>query len=422
MRSRIKAPHLAVLVAVLLAGSLPAGTSAGPGQESPTEQRRAEVRAQQGEVALDIDVLEARNAEIQAALATLAANVAAQEAELDEAERAAAEAAQDVVAAEAAVAAAEARVTELSQATDEFVVDAYVNPPSDNALDVFSAESISDATIKQTLLHLQATNDADVLDQLEEAREDRDVELANMEAIAAEAEAKRVTAEQELAELEAAQAQQAAFAVDAEAALDRKLVEAENLSQLDAELSRQIAAEQAELARQLELARQREAARQGSEGGGSGGGGGGSAPAGPGTIAPAPGGLATVSCPGGGSITVAGSLGPSLRGLLDAAGAAGVQLCGWGYRSGDRQVALRRSHCGSSDYAIWHMPAWQCSPPTARPGRSMHEQGLAVDFTCGGGSIGSRRNSCFRWLSDHAASFGLYNLPSEPWHWSTTGQ
>ena len=43
--------------------------------------------------------------------------------------------------------------------------------------------------------------------------------------------------------------------------------------------------------------------------------------------------------------------------------------------------AVRRANCGSSNYAIYQMPASACSPPTARPGTSMHEQGLAIDFT-----------------------------------------
>ena len=134
-----------------------------------------------------------------------------------------------------------------------------------------------------------------------------------------------------------------------------------------------------------------------------------------------PGGLATVSCPVGGSITVAGSIATNVQALLDAAWADGVGLCGGGYRDPEEQIALRREHCGTSDYAIYEMPSSQCSPPTARPGTSMHEQGLAIDFTCDGGTVSSD-SSCFRWLSANAASYGLYNLPSEAWHWSTNGQ
>jgi hypothetical protein len=33
----------------------------------------------------------------------------------------------------------------------------------------------------------------------------------------------------------------------------------------------------------------------------------------------------------------------------------------------------------------------------------------------------SSGDACFNWLQTNAASYGLYNLPSEPWHWSTNG-
>ena len=108
--------------------------------------------------------------------------------------------------------------------------------------------------------------------------------------------------------------------------------------------------------------------------------------------------------------------------LINDSEAAGLDLGGWGWRSHERQIELRRAHCGTSHYAIYEMPSSSCSPPTARPGNSMHERGLAVDFTCAGGSISSRNNRCFRWLEANAANYGLYNLPSEPWHWSTNGR
>ena len=78
-------------------------------------------------------------------------------------------------------------------------------------------------------------------------------------------------------------------------------------------------------------------------------------------------------------------------------------------------------YCGMLEYVIWDMPASACSPPTARPGQSNHERGLAIDFTYNGGSITTRSNPGFVWLAENAASFGFVNLPSEPWHWSTDG-
>ena len=49
----------------------------------------------------------------------------------------------------------------------------------------------------------------------------------------------------------------------------------------------------------------------------------------------------------------------------------------------------------------------------AKPGTSMHEKGLALDF--------SNTPGAHAWLKKNAERFGLKNLPSEPWHYSTTG-
>ena len=68
------------------------------------------------------------------------------------------------------------------------------------------------------------------------------------------------------------------------------------------------------------------------------------------------------------------------------------------------------------------MPASQCTPPTAIPGTSAHEQGLAIDFTCNGGGTVRRGDPCWNWLAVHAGDYGLINLPSEAWHWSTDGR
>jgi len=120
-------------------------------------------------------------------------------------------------------------------------------------------------------------------------------------------------------------------------------------------------------------------------------------------------------------ITVHVNIADDVDALLTAARADGVPLSGWGYRSADRQIQLRAANCGPTYYDIWLKPASLCSPPTAVPGRSLHEQGRAIDFTHNGRTITSRSTVAFRWLAENAASYGLYNLPSEPWHWSTNG-
>jgi hypothetical protein len=120
-------------------------------------------------------------------------------------------------------------------------------------------------------------------------------------------------------------------------------------------------------------------------------------------------------------ITVAAEIADNLEALLNASDGAGLRLGGEGWRSSDGQVEARRRNCGTSDYDVYEKPASQCSPPTARPGSSMHERGLAIDFTNGGKLITSRSDPAFVWLKGNAGRFGFYNLPSEPWHWSTNG-
>lgn len=122
-----------------------------------------------------------------------------------------------------------------------------------------------------------------------------------------------------------------------------------------------------------------------------------------------------------GSIQVHESIANSVNDLLAHAAREGIGLYGGGYRSAASQIALRRANCGTSEWAIWRRPSYQCRPPTARPGRSMHERGLAVDFVHNGRSVNSRSSTAFRWLNANAAAYGLFNLPSEPWHWSTNG-
>lgn len=120
-------------------------------------------------------------------------------------------------------------------------------------------------------------------------------------------------------------------------------------------------------------------------------------------------------------ITVHTDIADQVAALVQAARADGHTLTGGGYRSPERQIELRRAHCGTSHYAIYEMPSSECTPPTARPGSSNHERGLAIDFECDGGLLRSRSSACFAWMATNAPSFGLVNLPSEPWHWSVDG-
>jgi D-alanyl-D-alanine carboxypeptidase len=436
--------RLALVTGVVALGSgvavwSPVASGADDPDPAKTERERDAVRSQRTDVDVQIDVLQAKDVEVQAALSELENNVATQRAELDEAERAHEEAEAELGAAIQAVAGAQLRIDELNRRADELVVQSFVSPPTDNALDAFRADSLSDAAIKQAVIEIQADTDADILDQLDEAHEDMEVEQANKTAAEAAAEEQKDQAAQELADVQTALDQQQDFAADLEERLNAKLAEAESLKEFDKALSDRLVREQAEVARRLRAMQEAaERQRRAEEAAARAAAAAADRPAPPvsdsppriPTMAPpasvvtsAPGGLATVTCPHGGSVTVAGSIAGNVQALLNAAANDGVSLCAVsGWRSPQKQIELRRAHCGSSNYAIYYMPASQCSPPTARPGSSMHERGLAIDFSCNGGGAIRRGNSCWNWLAAHANDYGLYNLPSEPWHWSTSGR
>ena len=391
-------------VGVLLAAtliSMPAISSAQRSGENPSAEREA-VRAKKAQLASQVDALRATDAQVSAALDALEANVAGQQALLNEANRAATEAEEAFAQATAAVEAKTAEIEVLRTEIREFAVQAFVHPPSDDALAALDTSDPGEAAEKRALLEVQNTNDGDLLDRLTAAEEDLEVERQLAEAASRRAQEKRAAAANRLGELTSARDQQAAYAAQVDARLDHALGEAAALAELDATLSKKIAAAQAALARK--------------NSGGSRRSGGGS------SSVTFNGSLSSVSCPSGGSITVASSIAGSLQSLLNAASSDGISLCGGGYRSSEGQIEARRNNCGTSDYAIYEMPPSQCSPPTARPGQSMHERGLAVDFTCnGGGAISSQSSPCFRWLDGNAGGYGFYHLPSEPWHWSSNG-
>jgi hypothetical protein len=86
------------------------------------------------------------------------------------------------------------------------------------------------------------------------------------------------------------------------------------------------------------------------------------------------------------------------------------------FRECAEQVSLRAQNCPSSSSA-----ANECSPPTEKPGESLHNYGMAIDFKCSGYAIfGS--SPCYTWLKENSSKYKFKQRAEEPWHWSFTGQ
>jgi hypothetical protein len=247
---------------------------------------------------------------------------------------------------------------------------------------------LSESTRRSVLADFVVGSATALQDQLRSAGEDLTVARERAQTAAAAAVAHKNEVDARLGELAAARDQQASFAAKLDARIESRLAESAALAATDAKLSAQIAREQAALA-----------ARN------VGGGRSSSVSVRHGSVS-----LRTVH-----GITVATSIADALDRMWTAANADGITFGGGGYRDPAQQQALHDAHCPSRS-----SPASACRPPTAQPGHSMHERGLAIDFTQNGSTL-TTRTSGYRWLKANAASYGFYNLPGEPWHWSTNG-
>ena len=383
-----------------------------------TRTQRSNVRSEQAKVAAKVNALESSQEQVMAALQAMEENVRGQQAVLSEARRQA-----EVSAAEAAQAERDAAQTTrdldaLRARVARYAVKAYVEPPGEELMRRFEAASAQEDATRNAFLNMQSRSDSDVIDQLRSTKARLEEELARAQAAKSAAETHAAEAEGALQSLSVAQSQQQAYASQVRQRLDETLSDAAFLSRMDAELGRQIAAEAAALAKAV----------GGVPSSGSGSGSSNT------TTPPSSGSGTTTTTPPSGNnpyptpslttvngITVASSVADRVRGLMNAAAADGINLSGYGYRDFNAQIALRRQNCGTTQYAIWEMPPDACSPPTARPGYSYHERGLAIDFMANGRFINSRSNPGFVWLAANAGRFGFYNLPSEPWHWDTRG-
>lgn len=390
---------LALIVVAVLGGSAGAQQS-----DSDLRAERERIRQERAAMAGDLDVAKAETDEMIDALSALEANVRAEEAHLEDARRLVAQAEEQVAEARSAEATAQAEVDELRAAMARMAVDAYVSPPDQDELTIVLTGDLGSAPERQALLEMSATNQADVIERFRAAVEDLEIQTQTAEAAQARAEAAEAEVQERLGTVNQARDEQAEVAAAVQQHLDELLHQEAELQSAEQAITNELTEREAERRRQ-ELARIQEELARASRRNGS------------------------VSMPGGGTIslttvggiTVNTQIASQLQAMLQAAAADGIILTGGGYRDSAQQVALRRSNCGTSHYAVYEMSPNSCRPPTARPGASMHERGLAIDFVANGRSISSRNTDGFRWLAANAARYGFKNLPSEPWHWSTTG-
>ena len=412
---------LAVL-ALLLTVAAAAGSAAAQSDEEIVKDREAKRQEVQEAAKAATETLDAATAEAEDlidALNKVQAAVDAQQTAWAEAERAVADASATVREAEERIAELEDQLAATQEGLREAVIESYVSfQAPTGTFSVLGNDPWQNAH-EEALAGFATGSRIDDIDELRRLGEELERWRLLAAGAAAEAEAHREDVIRILADLEAAADREAELSVAAEERVERRLYEVQLIKQIDAEYAAEIEAAERRIAEALarqraeEEARRRaeEARRQAEEEA--------ARQALGESLTPANADFTLVSVRG---ITVNSEIASETDGLLAAMEAEGFDLHGWGYRNHQEQIGLRQSHCGTSDYAVWQMPASRCRPPTARPGRSNHEKGLAIDFTNSGRLITSRNSAVFQALQRIAPQYGFKNLPSEPWHWSVDGR
>jgi peptidoglycan hydrolase CwlO-like protein len=417
-----RALSLLVIVSVFAASAnepasaaVPAGASEKSGSSKDPRKERDRVRREKAKAAARLDALRSDERAIDQALETLAANVTRQHKALEEAQEAQRSAEVEVVDAERAVDEMSDRISQLEVAVKDVALRAFTSGTGSNLMSAVLAGNPGESAVEEVLFELATGNVEDALDELHAAHDELTAAQRRAERAVKKAEDRRDAVEDRLADLDEAIEEHQTLSEKVDERIDETLAEAESLEQLDAELSKEISRQIKERERAI-AARQRELAEKVTK----------AVPQAkvevvetkivvP-AVPTAVNGLMRI-----GSIVVDAGIGPAISALVSEAANDGIALTGGGFRSAADQIATRRANCGSSTYDIWSKPPSQCRPPAARPGRSMHEKGLAVDFACNGQLISNYRHWCYGWISRHAPKYGLKNRRGEAWHWSTNG-
>ena len=414
-----------LLVCVMLTGGADAAKRSDP-KIAELAGRQLQIAAKRQQAARKINALTASDKQLTSSLDALAAVETSRVSALEDAQRREREARRRVTLARIRVARAKERVAAAQKLLATSALRQYAGIGAIDILATLSAPDTNSPDRRGVFARLAAGANADVADRLRSARQDEELALVLQKQQSRRAKQARAARATSLVNVRAAKRDRERLTASIEDRLERSLAEAEALASIDGKVSAELKSRQVALIAAIRADEARLAQLQARLGKGTKAGSGGSGSgiyADTSTSRPivAPPGPPSGSIVSVGGVTVDASIASQLRSLIAAAAADGIRLSGGGYRDRSNQIALRRAHCGSGDYAIFQARASSCRPPTARPGASMHEQGLAIDFTAGGSLITSRSSAPFQWMRSNAARFGLRNLPSEPWHWSTNG-
>ncbi len=209
------------LVVVTMLMAVPAAAGAAPARVAQEDPSEGEDEAATDRELIDVDETLAQEdpAAILTALTTGAADIEQQLEALNTAEAEVTTAVANLADADAAIESTTLEIEELTGQSDAVVIDAFISPPAENAWDVFAAEDITDATVKQALLDMRADESANVLDELAEKRELLESQREDQRVVREEYAEAKSAADTALDDLESAVDQHTEFVMAVEARL-----------------------------------------------------------------------------------------------------------------------------------------------------------------------------------------------------------
>lgn len=263
--NKSRALFLALVVALLCALVAPSGA-----QSADPRAKRDEIRKRRADLAAQLDTIKASETELLQAAKALDDQVGAQQARVAAANQAVAAAEREVAEAAASLAQTKEIVVQIHGALVQRAVKAYMTPSDDNPTDIAPSGDLAEGARRRALLESVAASDDDLLDELDAAREDYELQQAAAQRAKEQADARRAEADQRLRKLEADQAEAERLRDAVSARRQEVLSEITAQDAADAALRKVIAESDARAAREAARRAARSSASSGS--GGSGGG------------------------------------------------------------------------------------------------------------------------------------------------------
>ena len=232
------------------------GAPAGPVQEDPGDDDTSGVAevASRALVGVETSLMTGDASAAGAALDRIEANVEQQLSQLDAAEAGVAAAVKQLGARDAAVVETQGRIDELTLQMDHVTIGAFIDPPSLAALEVLTADSVDEMSVRQAVLDIRNEVIAADLTELDQLRgELRERQAAQEEAVV-DAEAAQTEAEAALGDVQSAVSRQTQFVSALKKGLDVDAAALEALRASDPVRAEQLERLQAELGPRLEAA------------------------------------------------------------------------------------------------------------------------------------------------------------------------